>query len=269
MKTKTITLLAMLFALNFGLFAQVNVLDFEDEDATSATIGDLHTGDWQTNTAYTRNTYALNPDKTGVDQTNRCATFSGYNSDGEWWYGMDIVLATPITLTSDMTYLHAEMMTNNTSVDTNRGLLLRSSAGGGTDLKETWQYITDTWADYVFPIPSGAADLMELRFMFNHKTAGEITYLDEILINNDPNPRTLSTGFGSIKSNNSQIKVYSGEKSINVISSLTNTNVEVYNLLGKRVFSQNISGNQITIPVNETGIYLVRCNQCSKKVCVK
>jgi len=40
--------------------------------------------------------FALNPKKDGINTTERCATFSGYNSGDEWW-GMvvDIVLKTP------------------------------------------------------------------------------------------------------------------------------------------------------------------------------
>lgn len=269
MKTKIFTLIALFFIFSAGIFAQVNILNFEDEDETAMTIADLHTSDWQTNTNYTRNTYTLNPQKTGVDQTDRCASFSGYNSDNEWWYGFDIVLANAIPLTSNLTYLHAAMMTNNTNVDTNRGLLLRSSDGGGTDLKETWVPITDHWADYVFPIPSGATDIYELRFMFNHKISGEITYLDEIVINNDPNPRTLiSTGINVPKSN-PNIKVYSVAKNIMINSYVQSNNVEVFDMQGKRIFNQSLQNDYISVPVAYSGIYLVRINNSSYKVVVR
>lgn len=269
MKTKIFTLIALLLIFSKSASAQVSILNFEDEDETALTIADLHTNDWQTNKNYIRNTYAINPQKTGINLTDRCASFTGYNSDGEWWYGMDIVLANAITLTPEMKYVHAAMMTNNTTVDTNRGLLLRSSAGGGADLKETWVAITDQWKDYVFPIPDGSSDIWELRFMFNHKIAGEITYLDEIVINNDPNPRTLiSTGINAPESKqiNSVISI---AKTIYIKSNVDYNNIEIFDMQGKCVFNKTLNSNQISIPITNQGIYLVYLNGKSYKIAVK
>jgi len=268
MKT-TVTFLTMLITMNVALYAQsFLVLNFEDEDETSETILHLHTEDFQTDPAYTRNTYELNPDKTGVNKTSRCASFSGYNSDNEWWYGFDIVLRDSVFLPAGKNfYVHALQMTNNTGVDTNRGLL--SFTSGWAEVGNKWDLISDVWADYVFPIAGGAANIKELRFMFNHKAAGQITYIDEIVISDDSVSRTAVTGYGVVKANTKDLIVYSTEKTINVISSSENFNIEVYTVLGQLIFSRKINGNQINIPVNETGIYLVRSNQFSKRVFVK
>lgn len=65
MKTTTISVLAILLAMSALVSAQnsITVLNFEDEDETAEIIDHLHTEDWQTNPAYTRNTFALNPKK--------------------------------------------------------------------------------------------------------------------------------------------------------------------------------------------------------------
>lgn len=268
MKTITISVLAMLFAISSAsVTAQtVTVLNFEDEDETFDIIDHLHTDDWQTNPAYTRNTFALNPSKTGVNTSNRCASFSGYNSGGEWWYGLDIVLKNSIPLNSQTKYVHAMMMTNNTDTDVNRGLLLLNPEGG--QIAEKWTAITGEWADYVFPIPDGAVEIKEFRFMFNHQM-NIITYLDEIIINNDPTPRTALTSVTRNVYENKDFIAYADDMTIQVVSSAKNLNVEVYSVLGKLIYNSQASGEKIQIPVIEKGLYLVKGNQFTEKILVK
>jgi hypothetical protein len=269
MKTTTIPVLAILLAMSALISAQnsVTVLNFEDEDETFEIIDHLHTEDWQTNPAYTRNTFALNPKKTGINTTERCATFSGYNSGNEWWYGFDIVLKTPISLTPELKYVHAMLMTNNSQVDTNRGLLLLNAEGGEVGQQFWGNFVTEEWVDFVFPIPDGAMVIGEFRFMFNHQ-ADIITYLDEIVIDNNPEPRTGTSSIKNFKANN-DFTAYPKDMSIMVITENENVNIEVYSLLGKLVYSQKASGNQVEIPVAEKGLYLVKGNQSTEKVLIK
>lgn len=267
MKTITTSVLAILFAISStSVTAQtVTVLDFEDEDETFDIIDHLHTDDWQTNTAYTRNTFAINPNKTGVNSSNRCASFSGYNSGNEWWYGLDIVLKNSIPLTPQLKYVHAMMMTNNTDTDINRGLLLLNSDGGS--IVEKWVAISGEWVDYVFPIPDGAVEIRELRFMFNHQM-DVITYLDEIIINNDPTPRIGLTSTTNVLVNKDFI-TYAEDRTIQIVSSAKNLNIEVYSVLGKLIYTGQASGDKIQIPVNEKGLYLVKGNQFTEKILVR
>jgi hypothetical protein len=268
MKKRTFTIWIFIL-MSIGLFAQGTIMDFEDEDSTWAMIETLHLDDWQTNPAYSRNFFDLNPDATGMNKTGRCASFSGYNSDDEWWYGFDIVLNDSIVLTEDVMYVHAAMMTTNTVADVNRGLLLFNYEWVG--IGETWLPITDEWADYVFPITVSAENIKELRFCLNHK-ADMTTYLDEIAVNTDSEPRTLlsmPTSINDGKAFSKSFKVYTnGENQIKVVSSTFNFEVEVYNLMGILVFEQIISGNEVTIPLYEKGIYIVRSNNFSEKVLV-
>jgi aryl-phospho-beta-D-glucosidase BglC (GH1 family) len=266
--------------VTFTTLASVALIDFENENETWGIIDNLHTTDWQTDPAYTRDVYASNPGKTKLNQTERCASFSGYSSLDDTWYGLDIVLKNPVSLTTGTKYVHAMMKTNNTNVDLNRGLIIVNSAW--TESVELWQPITSEWSDYVFQVPIGFTDIKELRFMLNHRVSGEITYLDEIVVNNNPYPIIDIIGFKNninniiglsndnltIKEIDKGIIVYSGRKVINVISPSDNFDVKVYNILGILIFSKSISGNQITIPINENGIYIVSSKQFVKKVWV-
>ena len=267
MKTITTSVLAMLFAISSAsVTAQtVTVLNFEDEDETYDIIDHLHTDDWQTNPAYTRNTFAINPNKTGVNSSDRCASFAGYNSGGEWWYGLDIVLTDSIPLTPQLKYVHAMMMTSNTGTDVNKGLLLLNSGGGS--IVEKWTSITGEWADYVFPIPDGAVEIREFRFMFNHQM-DVITYLDELIINNDPTPRVGLSATKNVLANK-DFMTYAEDMTIQIMSSAKNLNVEVYSVLGKLIYAGQTSGDKIEIPVNEKGLYLVKGNQFTEKILVK
>lgn len=269
MKTITIPVLAMLFAIfTASITAQtVTVLNFEDEDETSEIIDHLHTDDWQTDLAYTRNTFALNPNKTGINTSDRCASFAGYSSDSFWWYGFDIVLTDSIPLTAELKYVHAMMMTNDTSVDTNRGLLLLTSNGG--EIAQKWgNYVTGEWADYVFPIPAGTTNIGELRFMFNHKTDGQITYLDEIVVNNDPNPRTILAGNDNVQKTNG-FYVYSADRKIIIMLETNSLLLEIYNLMGHQIFSGIIHESETSIPVINSGVYLVKGDKTIQKLMVQ
>jgi hypothetical protein len=253
-------------------------INFENETETWSIIDHLHL-DWQTNQAYTRNLYAANPDQGGLNKSAKCASFSGYYSDNEWWYGLDIVLkqSKPVSYGQ---YIHVMMKTNNTSVDVNRGLMLLNS--NGTTLNETWKLISDEWVDYVFPVPYGATEIRELRFMLNHKASGQVTYLDEIIINTDPNPRTTSVYYGMKRKHDSfsesdylkkdselqSFIVYGFEKSINILSPVVGFELEVYNIAGKLVYNKLVMENHIMIPVDESGVYLIKSNNIIKKVLV-
>ena len=259
--------------ISVGLFAQPGtVLNFEDEYVTDSLIYHLHTEDWQTDPAYTRDLFANNPDTTGMNKTLKCASFSGFSSAENWWYGLDIVLNDSIVLNEETLYLHATLMTSTDQYDTNRGLLMGNSVDAESD--QTWYYITTEWADYVYPMQEGWTDVDEFRFMFNHQ-ANLITYLDELYIDNDSVPRTLITQdqTTSIRSNIKIIplpfKVYStGDNQIKVESLSENLEIEIFNVTGQLVFRKKILGNEVTIRVREKGLYIVRGNRISQKVMV-
>ncbi|MDY0104327.1 MAG: DUF4978 domain-containing protein [Lentimicrobium sp.] len=245
-----------------------NLLNFENESETNHIIVHLHTTDWQTNTKYTRDLFALNPDKSGINATERCASFTGYNSANEWWYGLDIVLKQPIEINSQIKYLHAAIMTNNINADINRGLMLLSSSGA--EISQGWVSVSDKWTDYVFPIPDGATDIGELRFMFNHQAEGLVTYLDEIIINNDPNPRMKITDLIDSHENEEDVVVYPSEdRSIEIRSVTGHFSVKIYDISGNLIFNDEILENRFRLPVHKPGVYLVKSKSKVFKVCVK
>jgi hypothetical protein len=111
--------------------------------------------------------------------------------------------------------------------------------------------------------------------MLNHKAAGQITYIDQIVINNNLNSRTIPshikgdvTEVENINPKAESILVYSGENSINVITPLFNSNIAVYNSFGVCVYSRNCIDSHITIPIKEKGIYIVKNQQFTKKVTI-
>lgn len=245
-----------------------NLLNFENESETNNIIAHLHTTDWQINSEYTRDLFALNSNRSGSNATERCASFTGYNSTNEWWYGLDIVLNQPIVLNAQMKYLHAAIMTNNINADINRGLMLLNSSGA--EISQGWVSVSDKWTDYVFPIPDGAANIGELRFMFNHQTEGLVTYLDEIVINNDPNPRVKITDLIDNHEIEDDVVVCPSEDwSIEICSATGDSGVEIYDISGNLIYNDKILENSFRLPVHNPGVYLVKNKNKVYKVCVK
>jgi hypothetical protein len=165
-----------------------------------------------------------------------------------------------------MKFVHAAIMTNNTSVDVNRGLILLNS--GGAEMVQTWHPVSGEWADYVFPIPSGATNIGELRFMFNHKAGGQITYLDEVVINNDPNPRTILAGNDNV-GEAKEFYVYAADRNIKIVSNTNSLPVKIYNLMGQQIFSGIMHEHETEVPVINPEIYLVKGHKTVQKVMVQ
>lgn len=64
------------------------------------------------------------------------------------------------------------------------------------------------------------------------------------------------------------IDVFSSEKSI-VVLNARNLTINIYNILGECVYSEKTNSNRIIIPIPNSGIYIVRAKNFSKKVVLK
>ena len=272
MKTKIFTASLFLF-LGAGLTAQPGTwMDFEDEFKTSEMILHMHTDDWQTDQAYTRDLYYPNPDMTGVNKTEYCAKFSGYSTDDNWWYGLDMVFTDSIYVTEDMEYLHVAMMTSTDQYDVNKGVLFHNVEDA--ESAQTWFPITTEWADYVITLPGEFATIKEMRFMLNHKGGDQTTFLDEIHIDNDSVPRTEITLATSSEEHIRQLTEPSfyvfntAPNQIKILSKSGLSDIEVFSLTGSLIMRKQVSGNEADLSFHNKGLVIIRSNNESQKVMV-
>jgi hypothetical protein len=131
---------------------------------------------------------ADNPDK-NLNHTSKVLYGKVSGDDGNWYGGLEITLNSPLTVTNDTRYLHIFTKTTLPYFE----LLIENS-----DQKYTKRFniSTDGWFDYVVDLQSSLiniASISYLRFAIsrnetNHR--GKEIWVDEIVANNDPNPRS-------------------------------------------------------------------------------
>jgi len=125
----------------------------------------------------------------------------------------------------------------------------------------------NTWEDVVIDV-SALTYISGFRIELgdpNGTLAGDY-YADQIWIDGDPNPRTnVTTGIQKLTENS---KVFASGKNICIENGSSDTYVEIYNFKGQRVLGKNINSAE-TIPMNYSGLYLVKIGTQTTKVLVK
>ncbi|MCH4154961.1 MAG: hypothetical protein LKF31_01520 [Muribaculaceae bacterium] len=155
-----------------------SILNFEDQNDTEAKA-DISTQ----SSDYTLSNYYENPESVNANNTQRCLFFmspTALKNTTKWWYGAKIGFLKPVKTSTDRQYLHVMMRKN----PTDDGTVVISNAS--TNFISA--VLTDVWTDYVSSAIT-ASEIDELYFKTN-AGANVGCYLDEIWIDNDPNPRT-------------------------------------------------------------------------------
>lgn len=186
---KKIITLSLLAIFSLGMNAQTTILDFEDEEVTSGKI----TMTVQ-NEAYLTDLYAENPDKEGLNTSDRCAHFCNTVSY-VWWHGFYFAFNQNIEASGNK-YLHM-MMKKDIVEASNVSITLVNADGtqstaSATDSTTIFYPITTEWVDYVMEIPSGWETISGIFVKFN-SAVGTNCYFDDLYMDNDPTPRTVET----------------------------------------------------------------------------
>jgi hypothetical protein len=218
-----------------------SILDFEDKSDTEAkTIITTQSS------TYSLDYYCANPSDTSLNKTARCLYFESpvkLTDTGNWWHGAQIAFKKPVSVNEDRKYLHVMMM--------------KDSIDEGTvhvaDVSNTYisTKITDKWTDYVSSaIP--ASTINSLYFKMN-SGANVKCYIDEVWIDNNPNPRVYSTGIAKEKLHG--IKLYGVKGGIQIDSDY-DIILPLFDLSGKFIQNIGVKKGSNTIHV-ASGLYLL------------
>jgi hypothetical protein len=135
------------------------------------------------------------------------------------------------------------------------------------------------WQDLVFVIPGGenGLEVTNLRFMgdcgFQNSPAGFVLdnnnnfgYIDEIVVNSDPTPRTAITSTQFVEQEK-DYSLNSFNQSIHY-KSLNGRckNVVIFDITGQLLFSATRS--QVNFQVPKTGLYIVKVDSDAEKIIV-
>ena len=239
----------------FGRVANVitdnNILDFEDETVTNARVKYTPQSPNYINSVTWANTAG------GINDSFTCAYFTGNTVTPAWWHGFFFEFKSPVDA-SDNKYLHV-MMRKSVFETTNAQISLTDMGGNqSTALMNT--PLTTEWVDYVLEIPESHTVFNGMYVKFNAQTPATECFVDEIFMDNNPDPRTSTSSVCKIENDRLNIAVVDGVVSVaDYEGALT-----IYNTLGQCVY-QGVSPSVVLAK----GLYIVKAGNNNQKVFVK
>lgn len=233
------------------LITDQNLLDFEDETATKARINVI-----SQNTAYTTDIACINMDDTGVNTSSYCALFSGNTVQPQWWEGFQFDFKSTVDAT-EYAYLHFMMKKNVVEAGYNTVITLVNTDGTQTDDNLFLHELTTEWKDYVMTIPETHKRIKTIYVKFNAASPATECYIDEIYMDNDPNPRTASQNPTYLEKHVTGNCYYGADTETLFLNHAATVNI--YDMFGRLVLTVN-GKTEIDLSMLETGIYAAVIN---------
>lgn len=239
--------------------------------------------DWQISqltfdTQNTTNTYEIidNPfTDSGVNAEGKVLKFSKSN-EASWWQGMKVSFPGIHMISyGEKQYLHVMVRT-----DTTCNIQLHVVDNADVEHTEMFVYpkeeIDGDWFDLVWDLSSYVAiKAMTVRFDVRldesqnwiNGTPARDFYMDEIVLDANPDQREMISGIGIEPWEKPAIEVYSIDKTV-YFSMPDATHVYMYDLSGRSIISRSLSGgpevNAIAVP--QSGFYILRVGTRDGKI---
>ena len=216
-----------------------------------------------------------NPDKSGINTSDKVLQFTRWGTDvgGVPWGGFWGDCVPPIN-TSETQYVHYMVWKPMVSP-----LKFKMEQGSGdpaiVEVPNTnGQTVTSGWQDMVFNFSEAPAGdygrgVLMPDFQDTFETAESVVmYIDNIVINSDPNPNT--TGIWDNKAEN-EISMYPNPftTSINIDLTRDMNSIVISNIMGQQLYTiENATRGPISIDASnlETGVYIITFTDTNNKV---
>ncbi len=237
------------------LITRSNLLDFEDTSVTNATVTLV-----TQNAGYTTNLAYVNP-TSSVNTSSSCAYFKRNSGTLVWYHGLQFTFKSPVDAGTNQ-YLHVMM---KKSVTETQNVQISLFNIGGTQSAALMNVpLTTAWVDYVMTIPSAHSVFNQMWIKFNAAAVTTECFADQIYIDNSSAPRTaLTTVMNELEAES--FKLYSESGKI-ILNASTTKEIEIYNISGKKVYSNKTSDLIWNAPTK--GLYVVRVNEKAQKIVV-
>jgi hypothetical protein len=230
------------------------------------------------------NSYEIvdNPETEGANRTPQAVKFDK-SGEASWWQGFRMVFNGALKVSADNKYLHVmvkvptevfEEIAADEREYVDVQLCAKDFSGREENYVETIWDDQFEWMDIVMPLNS-LTHVSELTVRFDIlkdintdewiNSPANTFYLDEITINDSPDPRTnIEAG---IKINElPEVRIYSSANGI-AVSGLEKGSLKVYSVVGVLVASAEVTGKTaISLP---KGLYIAKAESESKTKLVK
>lgn len=244
MKTK-ITLSALLFLIcTFTGFSQS--INFED--------GTIPAGGWYPSGVSAA--VGANPTTDGINTSTKSLNVT-VNSGVAWnnsWF--KLVLPSVTTITASNRYLHIMYRTDNVSISQITTVNIGATWDLGNAAKGVRRFDftvsnANVWQELVCDLINNASVTyigLAPNIMWSSTNTVVHINFDEIVLNDNPNPRTSITT--SIKDVHSEINVTGSEQGVIVVGAKQNSEISIYNLQGMKLSTTMAVADKTFIPTN-------------------
>jgi len=260
--------------------ASKNKFDINFEDSTNGplTLHVMGNGDWDNDALHpVSQTFSIvnNPDPSGINTSNKVMKFirRGTDNGGQPWGGFWADISDSADLTTNQ-YIHVEVYKPRISP-----IKFKFQGGAAGDLEifsTNQQTITNGWQDMVFDFTSITGKYPICAFMPDFEdpltiTADQTIYFDNIVLNNDPNPRT-TTGIPDHRS--FDFNLYPNPV-VNDLFLQLNTDLQkliVYNIMGQKVLEMDqVRKGIVHVNIRDltNGIYIMSLTDLNNRTSMK
>lgn len=233
------------------------VANFE-EDGTGATTID-------TGSACQTIEVTDNPDPTGINTTAKTLHIHTNSTAAEWWAGVDITFWKYLSVGDENRYMH--IMTKSNANDMEYVVYADGEKWAGSFT------ITETgWFDHVIDLYNvknehnlqgkTVTGIRAALGMQDTRNQNKDIYIDEIVVDNNPNPRTQTTGLQQTQITGAVHAVDGG-----IALRGINGTVKVFDVTGRTIVNTCVE-NDMNITLKK-GIYVVATTDTRTKVIVK
>ena len=213
-----------------------------------------------------------NPLKAGINQTDKCGQIK--RTSALWWELLDIPSDFSIP-SNEVAYLHI-MAKYPAKPDV---VVRPNQMGNEINLRPTQEYTEiGEWQDLVFVIEGGSLGLAvnNIRFISDNSptsafvldNVNKFGYIDEIVVNNSPEPRTAVATATAETGVKKKYLITTNKSGTIKFESLNNEmkKVVLYDINGKVLFTDNSIG--FSYQTQKGGIYIVQVDDSTQKVMV-
>jgi hypothetical protein len=199
-----------------------------------------------------------------VSTTNKVAKVTK-NTGAETWAGTTIGtqagFATVIPFSATKTkismrvYSPAAGIVIRLKVESHTNAALTAETEKTTTVAKQWETLTFDFSQVAQGTnpwnPATSFDKMSVFFDFGKTGSGSVFYFDDVMM-------AVTTSVDDLKP--ATINIFSTDRKINItgISELINGSVEVFEITGRKVFDQKITGEYEIIDLQKSGIFIVR-----------
>ena len=241
-----------MFARDANVIVDNNILDFEDEEITNARVSYTPQAP-----EYVNNMAWANTETGGINSTFTCAYFKGNTKTPQWWHGFYFEFKSPVNA-SENKYLH--IMMRKSVLETQKVQISLMNLTGVQSNPLVDEPITTEWVDYVMEIPETHAIFNGVYVKFNAQSPATECFVDEIFMNNDPEPRSVGSSINEVEKGAVMVTVENGIVSVENME----CEISVSNMMGQCVYK----GMAPSVPLQK-GVYIVNIGSIAQKIFVK